>query len=284
MEVSMRRFINKISVFGAGLLITLALPFAALAQNNNSNTTDQTRFTVTPWTYVGAAGDCGPGYPAGTQNLYGGMNVVSRWVNDMGNPAPSLYLQKAAATTDCSAAGATINHVDGITLTELNFDYNSSEYCGGGAPRFNVVTSDNVTHFFGCNTGTATASTTNPDWTHVTFNPSDPGQAFPIIASGVTVKSIDIVFDEHGFTHIDNISVNDQVIGRGSTPFHKDDCKNGGYKNFADNNGDFFKNQGQCVSFVEHNQHQMFKNKDSLKVQDAVQHASANSNTSTGTY
>jgi hypothetical protein len=281
----MRRIINKISVFGAGLLIPLALPLAAFAQSNTNNTSSTTQFTVTPWTYVGAAGDCGTGYPAGTQNVNGGMNVVSRWVNDMGNPAPSLYLQKASATTDCSAAGATVNNVSGITLSELNFDYNSNEYCGGGAPRFNVVTSDNVTHFFGCNTGTATPSTTNSGWTHVTFDPSNTSQAFPIVAAGTTVKSIDIVFDEQGFTHIDNISVNDQVISRGNSPWNKNDCKDGGYKNFSDNSGAPFKNQGQCVSFVENNQHQLTKNKNNVTVQDVVRHArNTSSNTSTSTY
>ncbi len=279
----MRKFINKISIFGAGLLIPLALPFATLAQTNNPNSTDQTRYTVTPWTFVGAAGDCGPGYPAGTNNINGGMNVVARWVDDMGNPAPSLYLQKAAAATDCSAAGASVNHVNGITLTELNFDYYSADtnaHCGAGAPRFNVVTSDNVTHFFGCADGSATDL--GNGWTHVTFDPTNPAQAFPVVAPGTTVNSIDIVFDEQGYTHIDNISVNDQIIARGSTPFHKDDCKNGGYKNFADNNGDFFKNQGQCVSFVERNQHQLHKNKGDLKIQDTVQ--STNSNSSNGTF
>jgi hypothetical protein len=37
-------------------------------------------------------------------------------------------------------------------------------------------------------------------------------------------------------------------------PTSKDDCKHGGWKNFGDAEGNPFKNQGQCVSFVNHNQ------------------------------
>jgi hypothetical protein len=37
------------------------------------------------------------------------------------------------------------------------------------------------------------------------------------------------------------------------TPQTKDDCKHGGYKSFTDpSTGEPFKNQGQCVSFVNH--------------------------------
>jgi len=35
-------------------------------------------------------------------------------------------------------------------------------------------------------------------------------------------------------------------------PSNKDQCKNGGYKNYVDDNGQPFKNQGQCVSYVNH--------------------------------
>jgi hypothetical protein len=37
------------------------------------------------------------------------------------------------------------------------------------------------------------------------------------------------------------------------TPKSKDQCKHGGYKNFTDpKTGQPFRNQGQCVSFVNH--------------------------------
>ncbi len=37
-----------------------------------------------------------------------------------------------------------------------------------------------------------------------------------------------------------------------ATPKTKDDCKDGGYKNLTDSNGQPFKNQGQCVSYTNH--------------------------------
>jgi hypothetical protein len=227
--------LHKLAFAVAGL----ALPTIMIASAGSASAAPT--FTVTPWTFVGATGDCGPGYPAGTPG-----GVVSKWDNTTGNPAPSLRLEKNVPTTDCSAAGATVNGVSGITLTELNFDYNG--YCGAGAPRFNVVTSDNVTHFFGCASGTATPTTNG--YTHVVFDPTNPAQAFPVIVPGTTVNSIDIVFDEMGQTNIDNISVNNQVIGGPNTPASKDACKNDGWKTLTDSNGNSFKNQGDCVSFV----------------------------------
>ena len=124
-------------------------------------------------------------------------------------------------------------------------------YCGAGAPRFNVVTSDNVTHFFGCASGTKTP-TSNPNYTHVVFDPSNPAQAFPIIAPGTTVKSIELIQDEQGTTHLDNISINNQIIGGPNTPQSANDCKKGGFANLQDANGNTFKNQGQCVSSFNH--------------------------------
>lgn len=212
-----------------------------------SPVTAATTYSLTPFTFVGAAGDCGPGTPAGTPG-----GVVAKFDSTTGNPAPSLLLAKNVPTTDCSSAGATVNGVSGITLTELNYDVMG--YCGAGAPRFNVVTSDNVTHFFGCASGTKTP-TSNPSYTHVVFDPSNPAQAFPVIAPGTTVKSITLIQDEQGTTHLDNVSINSQVIGGPHTPKSKEDCKNGGYKTFVDANGNPFKNQGQCIAFVNHLNH-----------------------------
>jgi hypothetical protein len=202
-----------------------------------------TSYSLTPFEYVGAAGDCGAGYPAGTPG-----GVVAKWDSTLGNPAPSLRLEKNVPTTDCSAAGATVNGVTGITLTELNFDVKG--YCGAGAPRFNVVTSDNVTHFFGCASGTQTAL--GNGWTHVVWDPTNPAQAFPVIVPGTTVTSIELIQDEQGQTNLDNISINDQIIAGPNTPTSKDQCKKSGWQDLQDNSGKPFKNQGQCVSYFNH--------------------------------
>jgi hypothetical protein len=230
----LRRF-SRLGATIAALTFLTALSLAPVGAATN--------YTLTPFTFVGAAGDCGTASPAGTPG-----GVIAKFDNTTGNPAPSLFLAKIVPTTDCSAAGATVNGVSGITLTELNFDVMG--YCGAGAPRFNVVTSDNVTHFFGCASGTQMPL--GNGWTHVVFNPSNPAQAFPVIAPGTTVTSIELIQDEQGTTHLDNISINNQVIGGPNTPQSKDDCKNGGYQSMRDANGNTFKNQGQCVSYFNH--------------------------------
>lgn len=203
-------------------------------------------YTATPWTFVGALGDCGAAYPAGTPG-----NVTSMWDNTVGNPAPSLFLEKKALTTDCSSAGATINGVSGITLTELNFDIKDASLCTGGSPRFNVDASDGFHFIGGCGNGTQTSL--GNGWTHVVFDPASATQAFPPIASGATINSINLILDEQGSAYVDNISVNDQVIGAPPTKQQLiDSCKKGGWQNFTGNPGPF-KNQGDCVSYFATN-------------------------------
>jgi hypothetical protein len=40
------------------------------------------------------------------------------------------------------------------------------------------------------------------------------------------------------------------------TPITKDDCKNGGWQSVRDADGVPFRNQGQCVSYVNHRDHE----------------------------
>lgn len=230
----MSKLINIKKTLAAGavtaiLFANLAIPAAASPS-----------YSLSPFEYVGAAGDCGPNYPAGTQG-----GVVAKWDNSVGLNAPSLLLAKNVPTSDCSAAGATVNGVSGITLSELNFDVMG--YCGAGAPRFNVTTTDNVTHFFGCTYGTHTDA--GNGWTHVVFSPAD---GIPAVTAGETVQSIELIQDEQGSTHLDNISINDQILGGPNTPTSKDQCKKDGYKDLQDANGQTFRNQGQCVSYFNH--------------------------------
>ncbi len=75
-------------LFGlAGLFTAVAMPLAAHAAIPTSTP------TYTPFTYIGAAGDCGTGYPAGKP---GGASATST--------GGTLTLTKSAPTTDCSSA------------------------------------------------------------------------------------------------------------------------------------------------------------------------------------
>jgi hypothetical protein len=215
----------------AGVIGMMALVFPAAISLAGGAASAASTFTLSPWTYD--PGNACPG-------------VTSMWDYSTGNSAPSLLLNKPCLTTTNASAGASINGVNGITLTELNFDYMG--YCGAGAPRFNVVTSDNVTHFVGCTSGTVTG--TSNGYTHVVFDPTNPTQFFPVIAPGTTVQSIDLVQDETGQVNLDNISINDQVISGPNTATSKDACKKDGWMTLQRADGSSFKNQGDCIQYV----------------------------------
>lgn len=208
-------------------------------------------FGLEPFEFVGTVANCGT---AGTDT------VTAKWVNDTGNPKPSILLQKLGATSNCAAAGVDIiTPLEGgpaANLTELNFDYKTGEHCGAGAPRFNIQTEGGTAVILGCASGTQTPTTNG--YTHVEFSAAQI-QAAVLSTGGTTLQDLYIIFDEGsdtpaggtvgtpGTVHIDNISVNNQVVGDPAPA--QDLCKNGGYKTLTGPNGETFKNQGDCVSF-----------------------------------
>ena len=245
-RLNLQKLIIGITAFAFSAALAISIGSASAA----------TTYTLTPSTYVGAAGDCGTDYPAGTPG-----GVVSKWDNTTGNPSPSLLLEKNVPTTDCSSAGATINGVSGITLTELNFDYKTDGHCGAGAPRYNVYTDNGTYYFFGCTAGTHTDA--GSGWTKVEFgdadaSPADGTTAWPGFGNAV-VTGIDVVFDEGndvvgqgtpGEVYLDNFSINGEIVSGPNTPTNKSDCKHGGWMNLTDAQGNPFENQGQCVAYV----------------------------------
>jgi len=150
-----------------------------------------------------------------------------------------LLLVKTGPTSNFAAAVAEIINVKGITLSELGYDIRKSgadgnsplgSHCGAGAPRFDVVTTDGVTHFVGCNSfATPPATTTSSgDWVRLRWNslPLIGITAFPTpIAPTDVVSRIVLVFDEgtdasggpdqFGAAILDNIDVNTTLVGRG---------------------------------------------------------------------
>src|SRR5438132_4428004 len=137
-----------------------------------------------------------------------------------------LLLVKTGPTPNYAAAQADISGVSGIHLTELGYDLRkprsfadaSGSHCGAGAPRFDVITSDNVDHFVGCASPAPTQTATGVGWIRLRWNPTT---AFPPILATDTVKSITIVFDEgqdtapdnFGLAVLDNIDVNGTLVG-----------------------------------------------------------------------
>lgn len=157
-----------------------------------------------------------------------------------------LNLEKNAPTATNSAAGATLVGAEGLSTTGMTLGFDVEGYCEAGAPRFNVSLSNGSTIFLGCSYGVADADGT------VVFEAGETygGVHFPI---GETVTKINIVQDEEGQTTLSNITVNGEEVVVSlpvTVPTSKDQCKNGGWMKFSNPS---FKNQGQCVSYVQAN-------------------------------
>ena len=154
-------------------------------------------------------------------------SVNAKWVSGAGVPNEDLtdpqnqgllILKSSSASTKASA-GVVIANVDGTALTTLGYDIRNGAQCTGKNPAFVVVTSDGVTHVVGgCAKGNKQSSPA-PGWMRLRFDPSNPAQATPPIATGATVKSIHLVLDEgpdvgNGMVVLDNILINRTVIGK----------------------------------------------------------------------
>lgn len=188
-----------------GGVIVVALLFTA-------SSAEARRLRVEPWVYDPAHSGA----------------VTSDWrpFSGRGEADPALLLAKLLPTSQDAAAGATVEGVRGLVLGELGFDVYGGGHCGAGAPRFNVTLVDGTIYFFGCAYGTHTRSPTKPGtFTRIRFS---DGDAFKQLATDppwpgfgrARVASIEIVFDEgtdvgSGFTALDDIDVNGELIGRG---------------------------------------------------------------------
>ena len=240
--------------FTSTLLVITALAFpGGIFLSTGAASALSPSFSLVPFTYN--PGNACPG-------------ITSVWDSTTGNPAPSIFMNKPCPTATNAASGVDIIsplEMQSVSnLTELNFDYKIGEHCGAGAPRFNLQLDQagNQNAFLGCAAGTQTP--TGNGYMHVEYNAATIAAA--VTAAGGTPSStlydLYMIFDEGtdtpvggtigtaGAVHVDNISVNNTVEGSPTTPTNKNDCKNGGFANFTDNNGNPFRNQGQCVAFV----------------------------------
>jgi hypothetical protein len=156
-----------------------------------------------------------------------------------------LHLEKNCPTSTNAAAGADITGLSGQTFQSASFTLASTTQCQGGSPRFNVQTTDGL-FFLGCNN-------VIPSGTTYTFTPQTiaaAGNQVPFPTG--TIQSISILIDVQGTADISNITVNGvHEVPLVGPPTSKEQCKDGGWKTF---NNPSFKNQGQCVSYVEHHE------------------------------
>jgi len=103
----------------------------------------------------------------------------------------------AKCTADDLASGATVKGL--TTLTSASWDLAPASYCGAGAPRLNVVTTDGKIHFFGC------AANRTGNHVDLKLDAAGDGSGNGGVV-GKTVTSIDIVQDETGTAILMNLS------------------------------------------------------------------------------
>lgn len=156
-------------------------------------------------------------------------------------------------------------------MTSYMFEEGS---CGGGSPRFqlNVASSSGDTgnifvyigpapNYTGCPTGVWTSSGELIGTGTVDTSQLDGGTFYDPYATALLkygdyeVTGIQLVADggwlADQVVDIDNTTINSTLYTYEiPVPTDTAQCKQGGWMNYADNDGRTFKNQGDCVSFV----------------------------------
>lgn len=171
-------------------------------------------------------------------------------------------------------AGMTFADLD-VLSTDYKFETDDS--CAGGSPRFQVKvdTGAGVKNIFayigphpnytGCapdvwtNTGDLLEAGKTVDTSQLpggTFYDAyadavaDFG-ALPVVSVQLVVDGSWAFGDNEQALDVDNTLVDTTLFTyEVPVPTSKDQCKKGGWQNFADDEGNVFKNQGDCVSFV----------------------------------
>lgn len=189
--------LSALATIGAAVMLAFAaVPASAAAI---------TSFTISPWAYACGhtsfgnpitkmdtpdENGCNPDDVPGTAaaGFSSGKLSLSKLCTDV---------EAATCTKDDLASGATVGGIVHLTA----FSYDVDGYCGAGAPRLNVVTADDKTHFFGCSANNHNGHVT------VDFSAAGDGSGNGGVSATDTVKSIDFVFDEAGSTVVSNIAI-----------------------------------------------------------------------------
>ena len=203
---------------GALILASLALAVMPISAPRADN--DDGKFQVVPGVFDPASTDLvqstwlsGIGCPTNAGlSTTGGKKPDTAYTDpacptgdpkDMDNEG--LLLVKTGPTPNVAAAGATLEGLpQNLKLTELGYDIRKPDntadprgsHCGAGAPRFNVTTSEGTIHFVGCNSPTPVQNAGAPDWLRLRWNAALLAASFPPITANMTVKNIEIIFDE----------------------------------------------------------------------------------------
>jgi hypothetical protein len=143
-----------------------------------------------------------------------------------------LLFVKTGDTYNDASATATVKGVKGIVLSEIGYDIRTGSHCGGGAPRFNITTTNGKSYFLSCTNLGLTTPFSSLGWRRLRWGTGTPGsvQAY---RDGNTpefitdpIQTISMIFDEaqdanagsdfSGLAVLDNIDINGQLVGRDS--------------------------------------------------------------------
>jgi hypothetical protein len=240
----------KKRILGGAVLGALVLAAAAYAAENKFHEVKANTYDPAKTYLVSSGWHAGIGCPTNADTSSNGAKKPDGTYTDPACPTgdskdkknEGLLLAKTGPTANYAAAQADLKDVKGATLTELGYDIRKptstadprGSHCGAGAPRFNVETSDGTLYFIGCNSPPPTTQTAGNGWLRLRWGGGGVLLAFPqagggpVNISGMTVKSIQIVFDEgqdtgpdnFGLAVLDNVDVNGVLVGHGD---HGDD-------------------------------------------------------------
>ena len=236
---------KRSTIVAAVALLCLVATSRVTAQQSQAN-----QFTVVPFEFdpfntflVAAEWKTGIGCPTSAQTNDGttsGTFTDPACATDdpQDKRNEGLLLAKTGPTANFASAGAKINGVTGMVITELGYDIRKpgtelsvgprGSHCGAGAPRFNITTRDGTTYFIGCNSPPAVQQP-GQGWVRLRWGGAVPLLALPaaggapVDISTLEVVRLEIDFDEgqdtlpdnFGAAVLDNIDVNGVLVGRG---------------------------------------------------------------------
>jgi hypothetical protein len=238
------RVIKKVASPAAGLAIvasaTLALAILAFATPPASLNFGVHASVFDPFQtkLVSAEWENGAGCPTGAKEAIYPTNTITTYSDPACTPGDpddhdnkGLVLAKMGQQANNAAAGADITGLDNkiSSLTEIGYDIHIGTHCDGGAPRFNITTTNGKFYFLACSSPAPTTIVAGDNWKRLRwgngtagsvmgFNPADGFALEPITDP---IKSIQIVFDETGesgsppsLAVIDNIDINGVIQGK----------------------------------------------------------------------
>lgn len=182
-----------------------------------------------------AAGDKLKAHPEEYNPDNAPVTITAEWRTFSGLPDPSgksdsgliLGLSSDVEFPPGASADATIKTLTPKTVltldagTPLAFDHKIGTLCSGGAPRWNVETADGGVYAYQCSNGTPTPIPGFPDWERRTFDCADTeilatassGSPCPF-GSGQQVTFLQVLVDIEGETTLDNLRVNNCIMGK----------------------------------------------------------------------